>query len=59
MLKIVNNSKGLRVVLELAVLLHPLGQRQLAGVSERRVSQVVGQSDHFGQQRIASQRRGQ
>ena len=53
-----DDPKRLCVVIETAVRRHGFGQRIFPGVSERRVSKVVGQRDGLGQFGIETERTG-
>ena len=49
LLEQIDDAQDLQVVLEAAVGLHAGVQRILAGMAERRMAEVVGERDRFGQ----------
>ena len=54
--ELVDDAQRLQVVLEAAVRLHAVVQRVLAGVTERRVAEVVREADRFGERFVQLQR---
>ena len=55
-LELVDHAQRLQVVLEAAVVAHAFVERVLAGVSEGRVPEVVGEADGLGQRLVDAQR---
>lgn len=56
MLQLLDDAQRLAVVFKAAVILHGRIERILAGVAERRVAEIVGQRDSFGQILMQSHR---
>src|SRR5208337_2124639 len=52
----VDRPEALRVVIEAAMRAHQLVERMLAGMAERRMAQVVGQRNRFGELLVEAQR---
>ena len=57
LLELVDDAQRLQVVLESAELAHAVVERVLAGVAERRVTQVVREADGLGERLVQARAR--